>query len=149
MADSVREKIIKNIVTTLQAVVPPAYTTTIRKVERIKTVGLNIQEFPTILIIPADETKTQEPLDKYTTKFGIILECWIRNQGDISVEVNTLLADVEKALMTDYTRGGVAVDTKLVSNSAFYNEVNKPYGGIEIRIEIHYRHKYNDPYTAG
>jgi len=150
MSDSVREDVIQNLVTTLQGVTKTAgYNITINRVERIKMVGLDIREFPTVLVIPADEVKEQSPSDKYTCRLAVTLECWIQEYGDVSAQVNILLADIEKALMVDHTRGGVAVDTKLLGNSAFYNEVNKPYGGVEIRIEVHYRHKFSDPYTAG
>lgn len=141
----------QNLVTTLQGITKAnEYAISIRKVMRIKMSGLNITEFPTVVVIPADEPKSQEPSDKYTCRLAFTLECWLTEQGgDISARVNTLLAEVERALMADHTRGGVAVDTRILSNSAFYNEVNKPYGGININIEIHYRHKLNDPYTAG
>ena len=110
---------------------------------------MNLKEFPAIIIIPADEVNSEEPIERYDAVLNITLECWVKNRDEITVEVNQLLADVQKALLVDYTRDGKAMDTNLRGNSPFYNDVNEPYGGVDIRIAIHYRTKYADPYVLG
>jgi hypothetical protein len=151
MTDSIRESIIGNIKTTLQTITKAnLYNFDVAKVTRERLVGLNIDQFPSIVIIPGREGKTEEPIERYTARLVITLECWLQEHDEsIVTDVNKFLADVEKALLVDYTRGGKAINTKLVSNQAFYNDINKPYGGVMIDIEIHYRHVYNDPYTLG
>lgn len=150
MVDSIREKVMKNVVSTLEGITADkGYDITIQKVSRLKLVGLNIKVFPTIVVIPTPEPKEQEPVDRYTCRLGLTLECWIKERVNITSEVNQVLANVEKALMVDYTRNGLAIDTKIISNDPFYNETNQPYGGVNIMIEIVYRHLYADPYALG
>ena len=152
MADSIREKIMANVETTLEGITTAAgYNSTIQRVYRIRLAGLNIQEFPSIVVIPGREINAEEPVDRYTERLSFVLECWLKeaSKDDIATQVNKLVADVQKALLVDYTRGGMAINTKLLGNEPFYNDVNAPYGGVDIEIEIHYRHQYSDPYIQG
>jgi hypothetical protein len=63
--------------------------------------------------------------------------------------LNSLLGDIEKALMLDYTRGGVAKDTNIKSNVLFETLEGQPQAGIIIELEIIYQHKQNDPEVSG
>lgn len=147
---SIRQLIIDDIEKTLKGIQESAgYNTSIQKVLTVKVTGMDIKEFPTIIIIPGNEEPTQEPTDRYSAVFNIQLECWVKSKGEIVTKVNQLLADVHKVLMVDYTRDGRAIDTKLMGNEPFYTNINKPYGGVDINIAIEYRTTYADPYVLG
>jgi len=149
MADSIREKIMLNVKSTLEGITTLAgYQVQVQKVVKDWALtNLNIDTYPTIIIIPDAEPKKQSPVEHYTCNLNLALECYVNAQSDISSQVNILLADVEKALMADHTRGGFAIDTTLTGNNAFYSVVDTPRAGVIITIRIDYQHKYNSPYS--
>lgn len=55
-------------------------------------------------------------------------------------------ADLRKALSEDRTRGGLAIDTFLLS-AYFSRDLEFP--GIVVPVQVQYRTEYDDPYAAG
>lgn len=151
MPDSVRERVIANVVTTLQGITEAnGYEFDMAEVTRIPQGVLNFASatYPKCLVIE-DSEDIQEGVPTYftTRMLHLSLACWAWQYFDLSQAVNKLLANVEKALSVDHTRGGVAVDTDFISNTTILANDVIPYGGVEIKLDIHYRHKTGDPYT--
>jgi hypothetical protein len=48
----------------------------------------------------------------------------------------------------DITRGGYALDTRVVRTEEFIAEAQSPVGGALIDVEIKYRHADGNPYAA-
>lgn len=63
-------------------------------------------------------------------------------------EIEKLLADLEKALLADRTRGGLAVDTRLLSNQVWTDEPGEPWNEVQLAVRVHYRTKRGDPFTV-
>lgn len=59
---------------------------------------------------------------------------------------NRILADIRKAVMSDYTRGGLAIDTMWGPSSSFMNDGDFVFEGVMAEIRVHYRTEHNDPY---
>lgn len=59
---------------------------------------------------------------------------------------NNVEADVWKAIMTDITRGGYAIDTEIISSEKLEEE--NIGTGITMTIAVKFRHKDDDPYTG-
>lgn len=84
-------------------------------------------------------------------KFGI--EMWVkasqstRRELTLSKIYEAIVADLEKALYVDHTRGGNAVDTEIQESSPAISE-DKTLIGAMIQGEIIYRHQVGDAYTA-
>ena len=64
----------------------------------------------------------------------------------IDTRINRVRADIEKALMVDYSRGGYAIDTR-IRGSARFGETSAQ-SGIAIYVDVLYRTRINDPYTG-
>ncbi len=154
MADSIRERIVQDVVSTLEGIrVSNGFDLDVQSVLRARLPGVKVQEFPTILVVEQSETKDQPAtpgglLGKWAASLSVALICWVRHE-EMAREANRLLANVEKALMADLTRGGLAVLTNLVSNEMFVTEdIEAPKAGITVVIEVRYRHAEQDPFLS-
>lgn len=54
-------------------------------------------------------------------------------------------SDIEKALMVDPHRGGLAVDTFIEAPTLLENDIGL-LGGVVVNITVRYRTRYEDPY---
>ena len=111
MADTIREQIIDNIKTTLEGItIANGYVNTIQSVQRWEKSGNTLVNMPCIIITPGPEEKRDLP--------GLIKECEltvyidtyiihdkVANPESTDEMLNTLIGDIEKALMVDYQRG--------------------------------------------
>lgn len=153
ITDTVKEKIAKNLYDTLTSITEGnGYRNTVLSVQRWNKNGNNTKDCPCIIIWPGQETKTPDPHPLYSCKWQVQLEVFIRQKPDSEVStdeiVNGILGDIERALIKDVSRGGNAVDTILLGNDPFQTIEGSANGGINIDIEIHYRHLQSDPETA-
>ncbi|MEI8350093.1 MAG: hypothetical protein WCI77_08055 [Candidatus Omnitrophota bacterium] len=149
MANTVRENILANIKTVLTGItVAGGYANTIASVQRWNQSGNSFIDTPCLIINAGPEEKEHRPGFITSCKLSVLIDLWVIKPTDSDTYLNSLLGDVEKALMTDYTRGGYAANTKLLGVLPFEAAEGQPYCGLIINVEIEYRHKSTDPTTA-
>ena len=68
--------------------------------------------------------------------------------ASIDTRHNQIASDIEKQIMVDHTRGGNAVDTKIVEKMPFDPDDESP-GGVAVKISVDYRTPVGNPYTKG
>lgn len=151
---TVRESILENLRTTLAGItVANGYHNDIASAQRWRQSGNSLLNVPCIVINAGPEEKEPTPNPFTTCRFTIYLDVWMRqDQSDpqpTDALLNSLLGDIEKALMVDYTRGGYAKDTNMKSNVLFETLEGQPQAGIVIELEIIYQHKQDDPEFTG
>lgn len=151
---TVRESILENLKTTLETIsTANGYHNDIASVQRWRQSGNSLLNVPCIVINAGPEEKEPNPNPFTTCRFTVYLDVWMRQDaGDLEPTdalLNSLLGDIEKALMVDYTRGGFAKDTNIKSNVLFETLEGQPQAGIIIELEIIYQHKQNDPEVSG
>ena len=155
MGDTVREKIMQNIETTMNEISKAnGYSNDIASVQRWRQGGNPRTDVPCIVINCGPEEKEPVPNPLTTCMLTVNIDVWIRHDeddvpGSTDAILNSLLGDVEKALMVDITRGGYAVDTVSERNIPFAMDEGAPHAGITMDVGIHYRHKITDPETQG
>jgi len=150
MTTSRREYILQNIKTTLETItLAHGYNNTITNVQRWSQKGNNLQIIPAIIINSGMEGKQQEPNPQATCKFTVYLDVWTRQDDTDTTPsdqiISGLLLDVEKVLMVDYTRGGYAENTYIMNNVPFVTVEGMPSFGVQIELEITYKHLLTDP----
>ena len=149
MADSIAEKILANIKTTLEAITTAAgYNNTVQIVYRDPIAALDLQKYPAIFIaVGSDDT---DPMAKSSAhrSLNLTLEIWIRPQKDLSKSLESIRADVQKAMMVDVHRGANAVNTIERSSSYMLIMGEIPEGAIQIGYTMEYRTKIEDPFSA-
>lgn len=151
MADTIRERIVKNIVTSLQGItVANGYDNTVLSVQRLKQSGNPAIDVPLILVAEGPENASAGP-NPLTNKV-LEVSIGIVTRQDEAVDprsademMNSLRGDVEKAMVSNYTRGGLAIDTMATGGTRIGVQEGEPELGIEMLFEIHYRHARTDP----
>jgi len=151
---TVRESILENLRTTLEQItVANGYHNDIVSVQRWRQSGNSLLNVPCIVINAGPEEKEPVPNPFTTCRFTVYLDVWMRQDAadlqPTDALLNSLLGDIEKALMVDYTRGGFAKDTNIKSNVLFETLEGQPQAGIVIELEIIYQHKQDDPEVSG
>lgn len=154
MANTIRELIFQNIKTTLQGILQRSgYENTIDADNVILIHGKkddSAYKEPIIYIYPGTERTNLEKGEKgYDyNELEVQIEAFIRGTKDtMNTNINKMLGDLKKSLGADPTRGGVAIDTIFVGSEAFLTDLTSEKAGIVLVLEIHYEHKYGDPYT--
>ena len=154
MADSIRELIIKNIKTTLEGITTGAvYNNTAASVQRFRQSGQSQVAFPMVIIREGAETSKDVPLGKITHHLIIdLLLIVVHDESSDARQsdevMNSFLADVQKAMLADRTRGGHAVETNLQGSEPL--DVEDAQRDIEqvVSFEVQYRHSATDPCVA-
>ncbi len=157
MADTVREKIFANLVTTLNGIsVVNGYDNNIASVERWNMNGNNKASVPAVIINSGPEKDSDGKAYNLThCLLMVFLELWVRQNETESAAtptdkiLNSLLGDIKRALQADVTRAGNAVDTEITDIETFETIEGQQHAGLIITVEIEYRHKQQDPQVAG
>lgn len=158
MADSVRELILKDVVTTLQGVTGAAgYANTLHSVQRFRQAGQTLADVPLCVIMEGEDSVAFEgPLSgagSLTTRNLIVnLVLIVRQDDDTDPQpatevMNSLLADVQKAMLggARFQRGGHAIDTTEIGIGELDVEEGQPELVQTIAFRIQYRHRFDDP----
>lgn len=154
MPTSVRESIILNLATLLATITSVnGYSNTIASVQRWKQHGNAFVDVPLIIIQEDSESRKEDTFSLTSCTMTVVLELWHRqdpasNDGTFVI-LNSLLADITKALKIDITRGGYALDTSVTSVEPFIAGKGEEHAGLFIEVEIEYRHQQSDPAVAG
>jgi hypothetical protein len=96
-----------------------------------------------IVLGKALENSEEIPLGKRSWHMVVPLACFLQRSDDTAI--SAALGDILKVLMIDYTRGGYAIDTDILSNVSYAMEIAKTESGFDLMVEIHYRHNRDDP----
>lgn len=148
----------KHLQTTLQAItVANGFANTLNAVERTLQRGQSLQP-PMAYVLEGDDDADQGPmfgadsLLSRTLNVGIVLV--VQQDDDVDARsasevMNSLIADVQKKVQEDYTRGGLAVNTEEVGVSPVQIEEGMPMLSCSVAYRIAYRHRRLDPTMAG
>ena len=150
--NSVRRRIVDHIQMTLSSIDgPPTYNLVVSKenVYRYGTSAEHVHDHPLIVIFHGSETKTKEgaPLGWTDAEMTVDLACYVE-EGDgpaASDLLHDLYHDIEKALMADHTRGGLAIDTHIVGMQGLPHSDTLPGVAFEVNVRVDYQHGVTDP----
>lgn len=148
MANSIRELVLADLVTALEAITTAnGYDIQVAQVFREPPNPETVVSLPAILVEESNEEILEEPLGKWLKTLTIDLRCVVESQTQTSKEVNALIASVEKAVMVDPQRSLKAIDTMLAGNQKYVHEDLLPRALAVVQVRIRYRHELQDPYT--
>ena len=160
MADSVREKIMQHIQDTLEWItMENGYTNTLRSVQRFQQQGQELKDVPmAVLVEGGDAVEGDGPLAGASSLLSrsMTLSVVLIQRQDVETDsrsasevMNTLIADVQRAMQLDPSRGELAIDTKESGISELDVEEGQPELVQTIGYQIHYRHRRDDPTVKG
>jgi len=148
----------KNIQAALAAItVANGYANTMNAVERVLQRGQSSQP-PMCYVIEGDDDANQGPIfgpDSLLSRHlqvGVVLVVQQDEEIDArsaSEAMNSLIADVQKKMQEDFSRGGLAVNTEETGVSPVQIEEGLPILSATVAYRIAYRHRRTDPTIAG
>lgn len=147
----VDELILANVATTLAAVASPTYHFTFKGVQRsVPLDATRVQEFPTALIGAAEVTWSDALHYRMGGDARFTVRVAVEDRETHPAAVAWAAADVRKALLADVTRGGFAVDTKIIQQSpiVLVAEAGNAVVGVDVSVQVRFRHQYDDPNAA-
>ena len=129
--DSIRELIVKNVKTTLEGIkLSAGFNHDIASVQRLRQSGMKKNLVPTIWIAEGDEVVSDEAGDAQKNLTIAVAVITRHDETADSLSSAEFLAplrdDVDKALMTDRTRGGNADETSFPSWGEIEVEEGQP-----------------------
>jgi hypothetical protein len=149
----VKEAILRDLESALAAITAGAdYYTSVARVTRVDTVPIDLPEFPAIVITPLGTE--YDPPGQATTlaihgHYRIRATLIVRTRTDAVADLENFIRDVHKAILVDTTRGGRAIDTRLVSDEVYYpTDIEEPVALAELTIMVLYRTVRTDLNTA-
>jgi hypothetical protein len=152
MSTSIRELIIQNIQTSVRNVRKSnGYDNDLPSGSVHRALAsINNMVFPCVMIFEGDEKIVEREYSGTNTKvvkdFDITIEILTTDWENLSTTVNSLEADVLKAIMADTTRNSYALTTEEQGSNPFFQE-GTDIGGRALSIKVRYLHKETDPYT--
>jgi hypothetical protein len=149
---SVRERILEDVVSTLQGItLANGYHVDMGSVQRYDTRGFRAKAMPTCIVQAGEQEPKDGPMPMTTKEMTVWIHALIRRDEDsattVDEDLETLLLDIETAMMQDRTRGGIAIHTE-PADAAPLDHMDKAgavYPGMAIGFRITYRHHFQDP----
>jgi hypothetical protein len=149
MADYVLERIAQNVATSLAGITAgDTYKNTLnitrakKKNEPRHLAGFIFQ------LSPDDVQSGATQADEWVQPFAVVLYVMPTDDDTTPVDQfnNNVFGDMYKAIMADYSRGGLAVNTE-VKPPLFLPPVQGEFGGITFQFDVRYRNRIDDPGT--
>lgn len=143
---SIREQLFQELVTTLQTItVTNGYATDIGTVTRGHLSPLESFGLPFASILPIDDPP-EYVVGVLNRELGFVIRLWIDDTAvDAPTTLEALLADVQKALMVDTARGGLAQHTLEQGVQYLYVVSTERLAGADIRWQCPYKTTFGDP----
>lgn len=145
----------KHVQATLAGItVENGYANTLRSVQRFRQDGQELANLPAaILIEGGDDVDLNGPLELTSRTMTVSVVLIQQQDTDVDAKsaselMNSLIADVQRAMQVDHRRGGVAIDTTESGIGDMNVDEGQPELVQTIGYRIAYRHLRNDPTEA-
>ena len=145
----------KHVQATLEGItVENGYANTLRSVQRFRQDGQELANLPAaILIEGGDDVDLNGPLELTSRTMTVSVVLIQQQDTDVDAQsaselMNSLIADVQRAMQVDHRRGGVAIDTTESGIGDMNVDEGQPELVQTIGYRIAYRHLRNEPTEA-
>jgi len=144
---TVRELILANIDTVLAGIsagYPATYKTAPNTVRRWTGNVFEVPTYPCIIVVPQGETHNDGRCHLVEHTMDLLIVCGVYDSA-WKTSLQDLISDVRKALTTDWTRGGNALTTQILSDQIFEADPTNPLAEAQVSVRVLYRTLYTDP----
>lgn len=102
-----------------------------------------------VLIMQTEDERLEQPVGFASWSQKFLITAIVLDSDDATTSIETRTAkvrdDIRKKLTEDTTRDGNAIDT--ICGPAAPFDDGESFTGIVLEIDVHYRTKFDDPYT--
>ncbi len=150
---SVKERVIADIEEVLKRIkMSNGYDNNIESVQRWEQHGNDKAVLPFILIYTGSEQKEYMPSLVTRCKLSVVLELGFvhdktKYPGSTDQLMTSFANDIEKAVMADYQRSGLADNTVVSTVDPFPVSEGQSYSQALVTLEVVYKHLTGDPKT--
>ena len=160
LAEPVEIRVVNNVIAALETIKSgnDTFYTDPRRIYELYGNALEIQEVPAIIVTPIKSTGSHDcpnGLERVDLMLAITCVTDVTFGGalqddfsEVHKEIRRMTVDVRKALLADPQRGGLSIDTILVSTDIFEAVQSQPVAAAELVISIPFRHQTADPTQA-
>lgn len=146
----VDQAIIDHIVSTCGAIATPSYFFTVSAARAAANIDTQwVAEFPCVLVGEPTITFDDGVNGRLAGEMRIVVRGCVADRIDGYTSARKLGADIRKALLVDWTRGGVALDTHIDTQEVLEifgdPESPGPIAAVDVGVRIDFRHQYDDP----
>ncbi len=152
-AEPVQERILQDLVTTIQGITQGTdYFNTMQGVKRDTGGPFEIAhaDKPCAFVAGFKTDEHDNIVGSQTVHLFAVIEVYFQSPDDnFDTNAQYLIHDVKKAILIDEKRGGNAIDTRVEATEVFHSELSAPEGVIIVIAKIHFRHGTRDPSVVG
>lgn len=153
MSESIKERIMQNVVEALSTIsIANGYENDIASIQRQGLDVLSLKDVPLLYVFDGEDLVMRDKKTFPHTYRRLELYVSVAARPDSNVEsrsgstvLNSLLSDVERCLMADRTRSGLAIGTDSPDWMEAAFEDDMPHLAKALRFTIDYRHDHQDP----
>lgn len=150
----------QNIQSTLETItIANGYRNTVASVQRFAQPGQTMANTPVLVLLEGEDSVDQEgplagafSLTSRTLMVSVVaVHCQdVDTDARSAAEVmNSVIQDVQQAMQVDFSRGGLALDTREIGIGEMAAEEGQPELVQTVGFRIPYRHRRTDPSIVG
>lgn len=150
MPSSIREQIVQAVKTRLEGMTIPTYEIEFDRVQRgeITSIGKGKKLIAAIFDDLDRRIPHTDPFVDVELDVDIDFVAYISRDEKPSTKLNLVLSEVERALMSDRTFGGLAIDSRLDRTEKESGGRFDKFAECSIFFKIKFRHRNSDPRSA-
>lgn len=148
--DSIREQIAAAVQTRLEGMTTDNYAFAFSHVQRSDLESsIKGKEYVAGVFDDIEEKRPDtDPVVRCTLRVDIEFQVYISASENPRTKINKVYSETERAIMSDRTFGGLAIDTNVLgSETSIQSRFDKYVEGL-LRLSISYRHRNTDPRAA-
>jgi hypothetical protein len=146
MTDSIRERIVRDVVTAVEGITGYSGLTVERNRPEPAT------KFPALVVVEGAQTSDDGMFGITDVRLLLDVEGYVAGADAVAANTSasTLMAEVVRAVLADETRGGLAVDTRETGTDLTIDrgEGRRPLVQFTVSFEIRFFHRPGDPFAT-
>ncbi len=152
MAKPIQTYVVDNVVSTLKGITTGAgFANNLDKNEQVTAFGESapaVSKFPAVLVHVLEDTGDHQAIAGFVEHtMSLALQCIVRDGSRTTARATAqaMVADIQVALMADHTRGGYAIDSRVIGDAVDFDLTSLPHVYFTVVVEVDYRHGIKDP----
>lgn len=153
MAEPIRELAVAALKARILTIVEPTFPLSVKACYRGRMPPSWANVLPMVVVEEDTEDAKHQPTNCVENALAVVLDGTFAYEGDSDDEpgksANRFLASLEKALLAEWTLGGIVFNITKLGARTFFDFPDAPYVTVQLRVSVQYRTVDGDPWAAG